>query len=85
MRSMDMVMLCLLNAQERTEDEFRELFRAADERFVFKVSSWFPGTSRLQQADNHFQGASRSPGCRMSVIEAVWNPEPVEVVEVGEK
>lgn len=66
MRSMDMVMLCLLNAQERTEDEFRELFRAADERFVFK-------------------GASRSPGCRMSVIEAVWNPEPVEVVEVEEK
>ncbi|CAG9995810.1 unnamed protein product [Clonostachys byssicola] len=66
MRSMDMVMLCLLNAQERTEDEFRELFRAADERFFFK-------------------GASRSPGCRMSVIEAVWNPEPVEVVEVEEK
>ncbi|CAH0039229.1 unnamed protein product [Clonostachys solani] len=63
MRSMDMVMLCLLNAQERTEDEFRELFRAADERFVFK-------------------GASRSPGCRMSVIEAVWNPEPVEVEEM---
>ncbi|CAI6093990.1 unnamed protein product [Clonostachys chloroleuca] len=66
MRSMDMVMLCLLNAQERTEDEFRELFRAADERFVFK-------------------GASRSSGCRMSIIEAVWNPEPVEVVEVEEK
>ncbi|KAJ9155625.1 O-methyltransferase [Pleurostoma richardsiae] len=36
MRRMDMVMLALLNAQERTEDEFRELFRAADEGFVFK-------------------------------------------------
>lgn len=37
-RSMDMVMLTLLNAQERTEVEFRELFRAADSRFLFKVS-----------------------------------------------
>lgn len=37
MRSMDMVMLTLLNAQEREEHEFRALFRAADERFVFKV------------------------------------------------
>jgi hypothetical protein len=36
-RSMDMVMLALLNAQERTEQEFRELFRTVDERFVFKV------------------------------------------------
>jgi hypothetical protein len=37
MRRMDVVMLALLNAQERTEAEFRELFAAADERFVFKV------------------------------------------------
>lgn len=37
MRSMDMVMLAVLNAQERTETEFRELFKAVDERFVFKV------------------------------------------------
>ncbi|KAJ4263755.1 hypothetical protein NW762_005788 [Fusarium torreyae] len=36
MRSMDMLMLTLLNAQERTEKEFEELFKAADERFVFK-------------------------------------------------
>ncbi|KAF3765145.1 hypothetical protein M406DRAFT_61886 [Cryphonectria parasitica EP155] len=36
MRRMDMVMLTLLNAQERTEEEFRELFRLADEGFVFK-------------------------------------------------
>ena len=38
MRGMDMVMLTVLNAQERSEHEFRELFRAADERFAFKVS-----------------------------------------------
>ncbi|KAK5660695.1 hypothetical protein OQA88_12059 [Cercophora sp. LCS_1] len=36
MRRMDMVMLTLLNAQERTESEFRDLFKAADEGFVFK-------------------------------------------------
>ncbi|KAL4722290.1 Alpha-1,3-mannosyltransferase cmt1 [Fusarium chlamydosporum] len=36
MRSMDLLMLTLLNAQERTEMEFKELFKAADERFVFK-------------------------------------------------
>ena len=28
-------MLTLLNAQERTEDEFRSLFQQADERFRF--------------------------------------------------
>lgn len=39
MRSMDMVMLTLLNAQERQEYEFKELFKAADERFIFKVSA----------------------------------------------
>lgn len=38
MRRMDLVMLALLNAQERTEEEFRALFREADEGFVFKVS-----------------------------------------------
>jgi hypothetical protein len=38
MRGMDMVMLTLLNAQEREEAEFKALFQAADERFVFKVS-----------------------------------------------
>lgn len=54
-RSMDMVMMTLLNAQERTEQEFRELFRAADSRFLFK-------------------GVTRTEGCRMSVIEAVWDP-----------
>lgn len=37
-RGMDLIMLTLLNAQEREENEFRALFREADERFVFKVS-----------------------------------------------
>ncbi|KXX74556.1 6-hydroxytryprostatin B O-methyltransferase, partial [Madurella mycetomatis] len=36
MRRMDVVMLALLNAQERTEAEFRELFKAAGDGFVFK-------------------------------------------------
>jgi len=37
MRRMDMVMLAVLNAQERTEAEFKELFKAASPNFVFKV------------------------------------------------
>ncbi|KAH6705376.1 O-methyltransferase-domain-containing protein, partial [Leptodontidium sp. MPI-SDFR-AT-0119] len=53
MRTMDLVMLTLLNAQERTEGEFRELFGVVDKRFGFL-------------------GASRVEGCRMSVVEAVW-------------
>ena len=36
MRGMDVVMLTLLNAQERTEREFRGLFEAAGEGFVFE-------------------------------------------------
>ncbi|KAH6894150.1 putative O-methyltransferase [Thelonectria olida] len=64
-RSMDMVMLALLNAQERTEQEFKELFKTVDERFVFK-------------------GVTRTPGCRMSVVEAVWQPESVEKIEAVE-
>ncbi|EOO01623.1 putative s-adenosyl-l-methionine-dependent methyltransferase protein [Phaeoacremonium minimum UCRPA7] len=52
-RRMDMVMLALLNAQERTEAEYRELFKAASDGFVFK-------------------GVMRPKGCRMSIVEAVW-------------
>jgi hypothetical protein len=36
-RGMDLVMLSLLNAQERTEEEFRGVFAAADEGYSFKV------------------------------------------------
>ncbi|EJP61307.1 O-methyltransferase bik3 [Beauveria bassiana] len=56
MRGMDMIMLTLLNAQERDENEFKALFAAADPRFKF-------------------QGVTRVQGCRMSVIEALWDPE----------
>ncbi|EGX95068.1 O-methyltransferase, putative [Cordyceps militaris CM01] len=56
MRGMDMIMLTLLNAQERDEAEFKALFAAADPRFKF-------------------QGVTRAQGCRMSVVEAVWDPE----------
>ncbi|KAK0703452.1 S-adenosyl-L-methionine-dependent methyltransferase [Lasiosphaeria miniovina] len=56
MRRMDIVMLALLNAQERTEAEFRELFRTASDGFVFK-------------------GVTRPDGCRMSIIEALWQPK----------
>lgn len=37
-RGMDLIMLVLLNAQERDEEEFRKLFHEADPRFEFKVS-----------------------------------------------
>ncbi|KAI1392312.1 S-adenosyl-L-methionine-dependent methyltransferase [Hypoxylon trugodes] len=36
MRSMDLVMMTLLNAQERSEGEFRQLFKMASDGFVFK-------------------------------------------------
>ena len=55
-RTMDLVMLTLLNAKERSEGEFRELFKAVDGRF-------------------RFEGVRREEGCRMSVVEAVWEGE----------
>lgn len=42
MRRMDMVMLALVNSQERTEAEFRDLFRAVSDGFVFKASHHTP-------------------------------------------
>lgn len=56
MRTMDLIMLTLLNAQERTEEEFRRLFARVDERF-------------------RFVGVTRAEGCRMSIVEAVWDGE----------
>ena len=44
MRRMDLVMLCLLNAQERTESEFAGLFAAAHEGFAFKGCTRAPGS-----------------------------------------
>ncbi|KAI1091993.1 S-adenosyl-L-methionine-dependent methyltransferase [Rostrohypoxylon terebratum] len=59
MRSMDLVMMTLLNAQERGEADFRQLFEEADKRFVFK-------------------GITRPQGSRMSIIEAIWQPEETD-------
>lgn len=53
MRTMDLVMLTLLNAQERSEEDFKALFEEASRGFVF-------------------MGVKRPEGCRMSVVEAVW-------------
>lgn len=55
-RTMDVTMLELLNARERDEDDYTELFKQADPRFKFL-------------------GARTSKGCRMHIMEAVWNPE----------
>lgn len=98
-RGMDMVMLVLLNAQERDEAAFRALFEAADPGFTFKVSlaccfgrsSWgfvnpLVTCSRgriplaycvMQPAllKRTRQGVTRTEGCRMSVIEAIWDPK----------
>ncbi|KAI5867814.1 S-adenosyl-L-methionine-dependent methyltransferase [Durotheca rogersii] len=54
-RGMDLVMMTLLNAQERGEHDFRRLFEMAGDHFVFK-------------------GVTRAKDCRMSIIEAVWEP-----------
>ncbi|RFU75978.1 o-methyltransferase, family 2 [Trichoderma arundinaceum] len=59
LRSMDLIMGTLFNAQEREEWEFCELFKAADPRFEFK-------------------GVQRVENCKMSVIEAVWNPQGLD-------
>lgn len=81
MRGMDMVMLTLLNAQEREEFEFRELFKAADERFAFKVSC-LHSAHACSCTDHYLQGVTRIEGFRMSLVEAVWEPE-TEAAENG--
>jgi hypothetical protein len=48
MRGMDMVMLSLLNAQERTEAEFKALFKAVSEDFVFEVNSFLRSVHSVQ-------------------------------------
>ncbi len=70
MRRMDVVMLTLLNAQERTEEEFRALFAAAGDGFVFKVRTLFFGTGRCTVwdvrggacADGHWIGRDEAQG-----------------------
>lgn len=63
-RGMDCGMLSIFNAMEREEDEWREMFAAADSRFVWKgvtqpkgsilaliEAVWEPG--HLQNGDAH--------------------------------
>ena len=72
-RTMDLVMLTLLNAKERSEGDYKTLFGDVDGRF-------------------RFEGVRRGEGCRMSVVEAVWEGEDfggegegkVEEVKEGE-
>jgi hypothetical protein len=56
-RSMDMVMLVLLNAQERTEEEYRQLFAQVDQGFVFKVCPTFHSVRLGSEESN--QGSCR--------------------------
>jgi len=56
MRTMDLVMLSLLNATERSEADFSTLFATASPHFKFL-------------------GVTRPKGCRMSIVEAVWEGE----------
>ena len=49
-------MLTLLNAQERTRDDFAAIFARVDPRFAFV-------------------GVTRPKGCRMSIVEAIWEGE----------
>jgi hypothetical protein len=53
---MDLVMLTLINAQERSKEEFQTIFHAASPNF-------------------RFVGVTRPAGCRMSIVEAVWEGE----------
>ena len=73
MRGMDLVMMTLLNAQERDEREFRELFEMASESFVFKVSG-IPENRSSSRTNRSQKGVTKPQGCRMSIIEAVWDP-----------
>ncbi|KFY27975.1 hypothetical protein V493_03176 [Pseudogymnoascus sp. VKM F-4281 (FW-2241)] len=55
-RTMDLVMGTLINAQERSKEEFETIFRAANSNY-------------------RFLGVTRPAGCRMSIVEAVWEGE----------
>lgn len=46
----------LINAQERSKEEFEAIFRAANSNY-------------------RFLGVTRPAGCRMSIVEAVWEGE----------
>jgi hypothetical protein len=58
---MDLVMLTLINAQERSKEEFETLFHTANPNY-------------------RFLGVTRPAGCRMSIVEAVWEGEDYDGV-----
>jgi hypothetical protein len=55
-RTMDLVMLTLLNATERSERQYKTLFENTHK-------------------DLRFAGVKRIEGCRMAIVEAVWEGE----------
>ncbi|CAG8957889.1 hypothetical protein HYFRA_00000229 [Hymenoscyphus fraxineus] len=65
-RTMDLVMLTLLNATERSEGQYKKLFESVE--------------------GFRFGGVRRVEGCRMSVVEAVWEGEDYggEIAKVTE-
>ncbi|CAG8975447.1 hypothetical protein HYALB_00004761 [Hymenoscyphus albidus] len=65
-RTMDLVMLTLLNATERSEGQYEKLFESVE--------------------GFRFGGVRRVEGCRMSVVEAVWDGEDYggEIAKVTE-
>jgi hypothetical protein len=77
MRTMDLVMLTLINAQERSEEEFKGVFAEAGKGWgVDGQGSGF-----------RFVGVTRPEGCRMSIVEAVWEGEDFggeKHVQIGE-
>lgn len=54
-------MLTLINAQERSKEEFETLFHTANPNY-------------------RFLGVTRPAGCRMSIVEAVWEGEDYDSV-----
>ena len=64
-RAMDLSMMTLFNARDRTEDEWAELFELADERFKFL------GVKPPADAEDLDAPVGRSWMC---LIEARWAP-----------
>lgn len=50
MRSLDLIMLQALNARERDVDEWKELFKEADERFIWR-GAWRSGRMWILEAE----------------------------------
>jgi hypothetical protein len=55
MRTLDLFMQVTVNAYEREPDDWRELFRRADERYAVK-NIWMPEKSRMWFLDAVWMG-----------------------------